>query len=362
MDFGTNTTTYYIILPLIAIVAALIIWFVARTKVSAGKKLALCALGIFAFVGFSVLTLCVYYHVNDHFAATFKYYAYSALAPDSRSPFDGEDHDQSVLMIRVVRTENGEVSVLEHPNPYAPTLVELFLSGKFVTADMFNNVLTLPDDDLDREVPTSLWWALTKDIYVQVGDANNWEASPVQELGHDFTSQVPTGWKLSDSQSDLLNTVKFGSPVEYHTFIPASETVDENDMYTGPIISASSFTIDENLSARDVANLIQDQGIADQIERGTDACLFSGDVHVDGIGYYAYISDNTDLTQCTDLGTEVAKSRTLVLKNEGDSRALIVTLTTANNNVFADAYYSLREFVNLMKLDNTSFQLSKQNE
>jgi len=160
------------------------------------------------------------------------------------------------------------------------------------------------------------------------------------------------------SESDAINIVKFGSPAEQYTFIPATESTSSTDMYSGPVISTSSFTIDSRLSARDLANLIQDSSTADKIDNDTDKCIFSADVSVSGIGYYAYLSDNTDPTQCADQGTEIAKSRILILKDEGDERAVTVTLTAKNDSEFDNAYYSLREFVHLMKLDSTSFQLN----
>ncbi|MFA6098046.1 MAG: hypothetical protein WCV50_04575 [Patescibacteria group bacterium] len=360
-QFGTNTTTFYIILPILVIAAVAIVWFVLKLKMTPWQRVAITVGSLFAFLGFAVVVLGVYYQVNEPFASSFKFYAFTAFAPDQRDPFTEHSETQSVLMMRTVGFSDGEVRTQYHPNPYAPTITYLFVPGKFITANLQDNVLTYFINKEEAVENTSLWWALTKDMQTMTSDAANQDLATTQylDLGHDFSSQVPTGWKLEGSESDAINTVKFGSPAERYNFIPNTESMDSNDMYTGPFISTSSFTIDSRLSARDVANLIQDSSSADKIDNGTDECIFSADVSVTGIGYYAYLSDNTDLTQCADQGTEIGKSMTLVLKNEGDDRAVTVALTAKNDSEFDAAYYSLREFVNLMNLDNTLFQLSQ---
>jgi hypothetical protein len=167
-QFGANITTWYVIFPILAIAAAAIFWFVVKIKVTPWKRVAMAVVSIFAFIGFAVVMLGVYYHVNKQFAGSFKFYAYSAFAPDQRDPFAEHNTAQSVLMMREVGYSDGEVRMLYHPNPDYPTLVYLFVPGKFITADLKDNVLTIPEVDADsspRVEPTSLWWALTKNLY-----------------------------------------------------------------------------------------------------------------------------------------------------------------------------------------------------
>ncbi len=357
-QFGTNTTTWYVIFPILAIIAALIILFVVKIKTTAWKRTAIAVGGLFAFIGFTVVVFGVYYQTSTVFSNTFKYYALSAFSISENDPFTATNNFQSVIMMREVQNDKGEVKLFSLPNPYAPTTTTLFVRGKFITANLQNNVLTYLENEETAVENTSLWWALTKNIYTAVYDASNWVDIYTQDLGNNFSSHIPTGWKMEGSGSEAINTVKFGSPAEQYTFIPKTESMSSTDMYISPVISTSSFTIDSRLSARDVANLIQDNSTADKIDNGTDECIFPADVSVSGIGYNAYFSDNTDLTKCTDLGTEIGKSMTLVLKDEGDERAILVSLVAQNDSEFDDAYYSFREFVHLMKLNSTSFQLN----
>jgi len=195
-QLGINTTTYYVILPLLVIVVAAIIWFVAKMKATVWKRVTLSVVGLFAFVGFSVITLCIYYQVNDSFAGTFKFYAYSALAPDERDPFTDHSDSQSILMMRAVGYSDGEVRMQYHPNPYAPTITYLFVPGKLITANLQDDVLTYFVNKKKAVENTSFWWALTKDIYTLIADSANQDSVTIQDLGHNFISQVPTGWKL----------------------------------------------------------------------------------------------------------------------------------------------------------------------
>lgn len=358
-QFGVNTTTWYVIFPILVIIAIIIILFVVKIKTTVWKQTAIAIGGLFAFIGLTVVIFGVYYNTSTVFSNTFKYYALSAFSISEDDPFTATNNYQSVIMTRGMQNDNGEVKIASHPNPYAPTPTILFVRGKFIDASIQNDTLTYLEDEESAVEETSLWWALTKNIFEVVYDASDWVDIYTQDLGNNFTSHVPTGWKIEGSGSEAINTVKFGSPAEQYTFIPETESMSSTDMYISPVISTSSFTIDSRLSARDVTNLIQDNSTADKIENGTDECIFPVDVNVSGIGYYAYFSDNTDITKCTDLGTEIGKSMTLVLKNEGDERVILVTLVSQNDTEFDGAYYSFREFVNLMKIDNTSFQLSK---
>ncbi len=358
-QFGVNTTTWYVIFPILAIIAVIIILFVVKMKTTVWRRTAIAIGGLFAFVGVTVVVLGVYYQMSTVFSYTFKYYALSTFSISEDNPFTATNNYQSVIMTRGLQNDNGEVKIASHPNPYAPTPTILFVQGKFIDASIQNDTLTYLEDEESAVEETSLWWALTKNIFEVVYDASDWVDIYTQDLGHNFSSHVPTGWKIEGFGSDSINTVKFGSPAERYTFIPETESTSATDMYISPVISTSSFTIDSRLSARDVANLIQDNLTADKIDNGTDECLFPAEVSVTGIGYYAYLSDNTDLTKCTDLGTEIGKNMTLILKNEGDERVILVSLVAQNDSEFNEAYYSFREFVNLMKIDNTSFQLSR---
>ena len=167
-QWGTNATTLYVILPILLLAVAAIILLVVRVQVTPWKRVAIAAGSIFAFIGFMVVVLGVYYRVNSTFASSFKFYAYSALAPDRRDPFVEHASDQSILMLRGVGYSDGEVRLLYHPNPDYPTLVYLFTPGKFITADLKNDVLTIPEvtnGNSSRVEHTSLWWALTKNLY-----------------------------------------------------------------------------------------------------------------------------------------------------------------------------------------------------
>lgn len=363
-QFGANTTTWYIIFPILIIIAVLIILFVVKMKTTVWKRTAIAIGGLFAFIGLTVVIFGVYYNTSTVFSNTFKYYALSAFSMSENDPFTATNTTQSIIMMREMKNDNGKVSILSLSNPYVPTPTILFVPGKFIHASLQNDKLIYLENKETAVKNTSLWWALTKNIFTAVYDASDFNASDqesilVQDLGNNFSSHIPTGWKLEGFGSDAINTVKFGSPAERYTFIPETESTSATDMYISPVISTSSFTIDSRLSARDVANLIQNNSTADKIDNGTDECLFSAEVSVTGIGYYAYLSDNTDLTKCTDLGTEIGKSRTLVLKDEGDERVILVSLVAQNDLEFKGAYYSFREFVNFMKLDDASFQLSK---
>lgn len=82
---GTNLITWWIIFPVLAIAAAGIIWYLSKVKGTLIKKVAMITGGFFAFIGFTVILLGVYFHLNPAFAGTFKFYAYSTLT--SENPF-----------------------------------------------------------------------------------------------------------------------------------------------------------------------------------------------------------------------------------------------------------------------------------
>jgi heme A synthase len=163
---ATNTTFLYVLLPVFVFVAALIGWLVVRAKVKYWQKTLLALGSVFAFVGFAVIALCVYFYSSTSFANTFRYYAYTALAPVS-DPFKKPNASQTTLALLGVANQNGNVQLQRHPNPGYPLIVTLFTPGKFTEADLMGDVLTIPAREagsLPRVTHTSLWWALTKNL------------------------------------------------------------------------------------------------------------------------------------------------------------------------------------------------------
>ena len=125
--------------------------------------------------GFAIILVGFYYHLSPTFASTFRFYAYTALAPKD-DPFQVSEGDyRPILMLRDVTKKNGEVSLLYHPNPDYPTLVSIFTQGKFIEANLYNDILSIPNTEagsLPRVTKTSLWWALTKDLGSQISTAD----------------------------------------------------------------------------------------------------------------------------------------------------------------------------------------------
>ena len=172
---GLNPTLLSILLPILIIAALAIIWLIAKARLSLWRRIAFVAGGLFALFGFAVAFLIVYYQISPIFADTFRFYAYSALAP-AGDPFQkSENGYQTVIMMREVSHQDGRVSLLYHPNPEWPTIVYLFTPGKFITADLKNDTLTIPaveTGSLPMVIPTSLWWALTRNIHSQVSSVD----------------------------------------------------------------------------------------------------------------------------------------------------------------------------------------------
>lgn len=163
---ATNTVFLYVLLPVFVIVAVLIGWLVVKAQVKPWRKTLLALGGLFAIVGFAVVTLCVYFHSSTSFANTFRYYAYSALAP-AGDPFEKPNVSQSTLALLGVANQNGSVHLQRLPNPDYPIIITLFTPGKFTEADLMGDVLTIPTREagsLPRVTQTSLWWALTKNL------------------------------------------------------------------------------------------------------------------------------------------------------------------------------------------------------
>ncbi len=200
LQLGTNVTTYYIIFPLLIIIAALIVWLVTKIKVSIGKKVALVLLGILAFAGSVTMTLWIYYQVDDHFSGTFNLYAYSALAPGADPFLQSDGYYGPVLAMSEAQVRNGEVRWLESPDSSSIDHAwQLFLPGRWVTVGESNRVLATREGDPffpgPHEVQTTLWWALTKDIYTGVGDASNVEpeSSTITRVSSHDISISPDG-------------------------------------------------------------------------------------------------------------------------------------------------------------------------
>lgn len=163
----TNWIPLGVLLPILIIVSAGIVWLIAKANVVLWKRATLSVGGFFAIFGFAIALFIVYYHISTVFSDTFKFYAYSTFAP-AGDPFEKLNSNQRVVMMREVANNDGEVSLLYHPNPEVATVVYLFTPGKYITADLKDDVLTIPEvdaDDLPRVINTSLWWALTKNIY-----------------------------------------------------------------------------------------------------------------------------------------------------------------------------------------------------
>ncbi len=171
-QFNTNMTTWYVIIPILVVGLALLIWFIVKMKTSVRKRILLLVVSAFAFFGFTISVLTVYYHLNDPFAAMFRFYAYSKLAPD-KDPFTNTDiPDKSVIRMLFVTEgyrEDGHVHI-SNLSPYFDYDYAgyLFTPGKWQWIQMDNDILTIQDSDKNGQpdiIDTSLWWALSKDPF-----------------------------------------------------------------------------------------------------------------------------------------------------------------------------------------------------
>ncbi len=166
--------TWYVIFPILVIAATGITWLIFKLNVSPWKRVGVTAIGVFAFIGFAVVLLGVYFQTNKVFASSFRFYGYSALA--EANPFDAENGDlEPALMRWGVFNEDGTFKLYYHPNPEAPTESLIFAPGKYILAQLEDGVLTIPQDVPNSEpriTHTSLWWALTKDLYRLSASAN----------------------------------------------------------------------------------------------------------------------------------------------------------------------------------------------
>ena len=78
-------------------------------------------------------------------------------------------------MMSEVYTKDGQTKLLSSLRPDLPAHVYVFTSGRYIYTKIDDDVLTiLPDADGSEPnvTKTSLWWALTKDLYKIVGSTN----------------------------------------------------------------------------------------------------------------------------------------------------------------------------------------------
>ncbi|MFA6198053.1 MAG: hypothetical protein WC734_02735 [Patescibacteria group bacterium] len=176
-NFGTNMITWYVIFPVLLIGLAGIIWFIFKMSVSPWKRVGITAISIFAFFGFTVAVLGVYYQFNKPFAAAFKTYSYSALAPDyalsayhptNNDPFQLPERGYGPMLATLeVYKENGQTKILRIPRNNTKWSGYIYTPGKWSIVDIENDVMTIAKDSDSKPLVThtSLWWALTKDVY-----------------------------------------------------------------------------------------------------------------------------------------------------------------------------------------------------
>ncbi|USN53693.1 MAG: hypothetical protein H6760_00795 [Candidatus Nomurabacteria bacterium] len=161
--------TWWVIFPILILAAVGIIWMIAKMKLSPMKRAGMIVGGIFTFIGFSVVVLGVYYQLSMHFSGTFQIYAYSNFAPNNDPFNEVVGSDGRLLTMQGVKQEDGKVFFVKHPDPDYPTGLFVFTPGKMIVAEEKDNQITIPEDvpgSLSNVTKTSLWWALTKDIYL----------------------------------------------------------------------------------------------------------------------------------------------------------------------------------------------------
>lgn len=168
---GANWIPLLVLLPLTLIVAIGIGWLIAKTKIEKWKRVTFSVVGIFAVFGFAVTIVTVYYNMSWQFANTFNYYAYSALAPGNDPFQDTTNEAEPVLMIQDVWTGDKAGEIINNPSPDFASIVYLFVPGKYITAHLQDEKLTIPDvpeGSMPAVAETSLWWALSKNIHKEV--------------------------------------------------------------------------------------------------------------------------------------------------------------------------------------------------
>lgn len=164
---STNMVTWFIIVPIFLITAGLIIWSIMNTQASPWKRFGLAGTGLLAWIGFTVMLLGVYYRVNEAFAGSFRFYAYSALAP-AEDPFRIEEGEYGPILIQHdVYKKNGQLRILQSPASDVDYSGYVFAPGKYSFMNIKDQTLMIPSDVSGSEsntTKTSLWWALTKDL------------------------------------------------------------------------------------------------------------------------------------------------------------------------------------------------------
>ncbi len=166
-QLGSNIVTWFVIFPLLIIIAVGIVWFIVKLQATPWKRTGIAVASLFAFVGFAAVLLGLYYHVNSTFAESFKFYGYSALAPKGNPFQESDGYTGRILMTREVLKKDRQVNLLNHPNPASPTEVSMFTPGQYIQAQIQDAIVAIPTDtsaSLPRVIKTSLWWALTKDL------------------------------------------------------------------------------------------------------------------------------------------------------------------------------------------------------
>lgn len=174
-ELGNNLIPLLGLLPVWVIVAAVIGWMVLKMGTSLWRRVMLVGGGVLALLGLAVLLVGVYYQVSPEFADTFKFYAYSALAPGG-DPFKDTGNTQTVLIAAEVQVADGSVQLYRHPDPESPTIVTVFVPNRFIGVDLKGDTLTIPATEagsLPRSIDTSLWWALTKNINSVVSEVED---------------------------------------------------------------------------------------------------------------------------------------------------------------------------------------------
>ncbi|MBU0612943.1 hypothetical protein KKB10_02910 [Patescibacteria group bacterium] len=214
----------------------------------------------------------------------------------------------------------------------------------------------ITDSDSDTEINTKKSGSTKTTITNQPASSSNeninkntFEGDELN-VGNGFTITVPTGWNLAGFLEDAINIVKFGSPAQIYTLTPEGGQID---MF-GPVISVDTFTIDENLNATEVVNLIHDQGIASDLERKKDNCFFEMEKSKFGqFDTFSFIRDNTDPEKCNEEATETAKSQTVVLKEKGNSDTAILTLVAIDDPQLVALLPDFQQILGSMKYKKT---------
>ncbi len=147
-----------------------------------------------------------------------------------------------------------------------------------------------------------------------------------------FLSGIPDDWQQAGGYENAINIVKYGSPAEIIIFNPRG--VQANDYFV-PTVTIQTFTIDERLSARDVANLIHDRKVADFIDEASDPCLYKADsFQVVKNDTYTFIENHSGSILCNRQISEGGISKTVIIKSIKGENALIATFSVSNNQEF----------------------------